>query len=102
MLRTGMAETEGRSSYLDEDAGRLGDGAERGDGGPRALSPPSPARPRRVLGPLVAEPGKPLPPAANLSMNGAVTLRNGNGSRRFGAVEFPPVVPRFVQLRPRP
>ena len=57
---------------------------------------------RPVLAPLVAEPGKPLPPAANLSLNLAVALRGGDGDGRFGTVELPPVVPRFVRLRSRP
>jgi polyphosphate kinase len=54
-----------------------------------------------VLVPLVTEPGKPLPPAANLSINVAVAVRDGAGQRRFGSVELPPVVPRFVRVRPR-
>ena len=57
---------------------------------------------RPVLVPLVAEPGKPLPPAANLSLNLAVLVRDAAGHRHFGTVELPPVVPRFVRLRPRP
>src|SRR5438093_178605 len=73
------------SSYLDEDAGSL-DSARR----------------RPVLVPLVTEPGKPLPPAANLSMNLAVVFRDGDGRRRFGSVELPPVIPRFVRVPPRP
>jgi len=55
-----------------------------------------------VLVPLVTEPGKPLPPAANLSLNLAVGVRDGDGRRRFGSVEIPPVVPRFVKVRARP
>ena len=55
-----------------------------------------------VLVPLVAEPGKPLPPSANLSVNLAVGLRHTDGSRRFGSVELPPVVPRFLRLPAAP
>ncbi|MGH9008731.1 MAG: polyphosphate kinase [Acidimicrobiia bacterium] len=55
-----------------------------------------------VLGPLVIEAGKPLPPPANLSMNVAVIVGDAGGRRRFGTVELPPVVPRFVRVRPRP
>jgi polyphosphate kinase len=51
-----------------------------------------------VLVPLVSEPGKPLPPAANLSLNMAVGVRGTDGRRRFGSVELPPVIPRFVRL----
>jgi len=55
-----------------------------------------------VLGPLVVEAGKPLPPPANLSLNVAVIVVDSAGRRRFGSVELPPVVPRFVRVRPRP
>jgi polyphosphate kinase len=57
---------------------------------------------RPVLVPLVTEPGTPLPPAANLSINVAVAVRDSGGQRRFGWVELPPVVPRFVRVRARP
>ena len=56
---------------------------------------------RPVLVPLVTEPGRPLPPAANLSLNLAVEFRDACGDQRFGSVEFPPIVPRFLRLRPR-
>jgi polyphosphate kinase len=55
-----------------------------------------------VLGPLVVEAGKPLPPPANLSLNVAVIVCDSDDGRRFGSVELPPVVPRFMRLRPRP
>jgi len=55
-----------------------------------------------VLVPLVIESGKPLPPPANLSLNVAVIVADATGRRRFGSVELPPVVPRFVRLRRGP
>lgn len=55
---------------------------------------------RPVLSPLVVEPGKPFPPPANLSLNVAVVVADAEGQRRFGLVELPPVVPRFVRVRP--
>jgi polyphosphate kinase len=55
-----------------------------------------------VIVPLVVEAGKPLPPPANLSLNLAVIVVDAAGQRRFGSVELPPVVPRFVRVRPRP
>jgi len=54
-----------------------------------------------VLVPLVVESGKALPPPANLSLNVAVVLSDASGRRRLGSVELPPVVPRFVRVRPR-
>jgi polyphosphate kinase len=54
-----------------------------------------------VLVPLVAEPGRPLAAPANLSLNVAVII-GGEDGRRFGSVELPPVVARFVRVRPRP
>jgi polyphosphate kinase len=57
---------------------------------------------RPVLSPLLSEPGRPLPPPANLSVNVAVVLTDADGQRRFGAVELPPVAPRFTRVRPRP
>ena len=51
-----------------------------------------------ALAPLVADPGRPLPAAANLSINVAVAVRTGDGRRRFGSVEPPPVLPRFLRL----
>ena len=56
---------------------------------------------RPVLSPLIGEPGKPLPPPANLSLNVAVLVADAEGRRRFGTVEIPPVAPRFVRVRPR-
>ena len=55
-----------------------------------------------VLVPLLVEAGKPLPPPANLSLSVAVIVGDADGRRRFGSVELPPVVPRFVRVRPRP
>jgi polyphosphate kinase len=55
-----------------------------------------------VLVPLVTEPGRPLPPAANLSLNMAVVLRDAGGRRRFGTVELSPVVPRFLRAHGQP
>jgi polyphosphate kinase len=55
-----------------------------------------------VVVPLVVEAGKPLPPPTNLSLNVAVIVVDVAGRRRFGSVELPPVVPRFVRVRPRP
>jgi polyphosphate kinase len=55
-----------------------------------------------VLVPLVVESDKPLPPPANLSLNVAVIVADATGRRRFGSVELPPVVSRFVRLRPGP
>jgi polyphosphate kinase len=54
-----------------------------------------------VLVPLVVESGKALPPPANLSLNVAVIVGDAGGRRRLGSVELPPVVPRFVRVRPR-
>ena len=54
-----------------------------------------------VLVPLVVEAGRPLPPPANLSLNVAVIISDADGQRRLGSVELPPVVPRFVRVRPR-
>jgi polyphosphate kinase len=51
-----------------------------------------------ALAPLVTEPGRPLPPPADLSLNLAVRLRDDDGANRFGSVELPPVLPRFVSL----
>ena len=54
-----------------------------------------------VLSPLLLEPGQPLPPPANLSLNVAAVVAGADGRRRFGVVELPPVAPRFVRVRPR-
>ncbi|HEY3240561.1 MAG TPA: polyphosphate kinase [Acidimicrobiia bacterium] len=51
-----------------------------------------------ALAPLVTEPGRPLPPPADLSLNVAVRLRDDEGRTRFGSIELPPVLPRFVSL----
>ncbi|MGH9042867.1 MAG: polyphosphate kinase [Acidimicrobiia bacterium] len=51
-----------------------------------------------ALAPLVTEPGRPSPPPADLSLNVAVRLRDKDGGSRFGSVELPPVLPRFVSL----
>lgn len=55
-----------------------------------------------VLSPLVVDPDQPLPPPANLSLNVGVVVVDSEGRRRLGAVELPPVAPRFVRVRPRP
>jgi polyphosphate kinase len=54
-----------------------------------------------VVVPLVVEPGKALPPPANLCLNVAVMVADAAGQRRFGSVELPPMVPRFLRVRPR-
>jgi polyphosphate kinase len=51
-----------------------------------------------ALAPLVTEPGRPLSPPADLCLNLAVRLRDDDGRHRFGTVELPPVLPRFVTL----
>ncbi|MGH9001735.1 MAG: polyphosphate kinase [Acidimicrobiia bacterium] len=51
-----------------------------------------------ALAPLVTEPGRPSPPPADLSLNVAVRLRDDEGRDRFGSVELPPVLPRFLSL----
>ena len=51
-----------------------------------------------ALAPLVTEPGRPSPPPADLSLNVAVRLRDDEGGDRFGSVELPPVLPRFLSL----
>ncbi|MDQ3944849.1 MAG: RNA degradosome polyphosphate kinase [Actinomycetota bacterium] len=51
-----------------------------------------------ALAPLVTEPGRPLPPPADLSLNVAVRLRDEDGRNRFGSIELPPVLPRFLTL----
>lgn len=51
-----------------------------------------------ALAPLVTEPGRPSPPPADLSINVAVRLRDDDGRTRFGSVELPPVLPRFIGL----
>ncbi len=51
-----------------------------------------------ALAPLVTEPGRPAPPPADLSINVAVRLRDAEGGNRFGSVELPPVLPRFIPL----
>jgi polyphosphate kinase len=56
---------------------------------------------RPVLSPLCLEPGRPLPPPANLSLNVGAVVTDAEGCRRFGVVELPPVVPRFVRVRSR-
>jgi len=53
-----------------------------------------------VVVPLVVEAGKPLPPPANLSLNMAVIVVDAAGRRRFGSVELPPMIPRFLRVRP--
>lgn len=57
---------------------------------------------RPVLSPLLADPGKALPPPANLSVNVAVVVLDAGGRRLLGTVELPPVAPRFLRVRPRP
>ena len=54
-----------------------------------------------VVVPLVVEAGKPLAPPANLSLNVAVIIVDAAGRRRFGSIELPPMVPRFLRVRSR-
>ena len=77
------------------DVGRLSDDDQR------ALTATFLERIAPVLVPLVVEAGKPLPPPANLSLNVAVIVSDAGGRRRLGLVELPPIVPRFVRVRPR-
>jgi polyphosphate kinase len=55
-----------------------------------------------VIVPLISEPGKALPPAANLSLNLVVGVRDDDGKHHFASVELPPVLPRFVRVRLQP
>ena len=49
-----------------------------------------------VLTPLAVDPGHPFPYISNLSLNLAVTVRDGrDGSRRFARVKVPPLLSRF-------
>src|SRR4051812_22313161 len=73
--------------------------SELNDDDRKAVSGVFEDRVRPVLVPLRAEEGRPLPPVANLSINVAVAVRDGRGQRRFGSVELPPVVRRFVRVR---
>jgi polyphosphate kinase len=52
-----------------------------------------------VLAPLSCEPA--AAPPANLSLNLAVGVHDSEGQRGLRAVELPPVVPRFVRVRPQ-
>ncbi|HEY4409995.1 MAG TPA: RNA degradosome polyphosphate kinase, partial [Acidimicrobiia bacterium] len=102
-LLRGQSDTLGWLRGPLADAGvELCDWAELSDDDRQVVAATFRDRLRSVLVPLVAEPGTPLPPAANLSLNIAVTLRDAEGRRRFGTVELPPVVARFVRLRSRP
>ena len=80
----------------------LCDWADLSDDDRRAVAGVFRDRLEPVLVPLVAERGRPLSPAANLSLNVAVALRDEAGHRRFGGVELPPVVPRFVRTHGHP
>ncbi|MGH9000776.1 MAG: RNA degradosome polyphosphate kinase [Acidimicrobiia bacterium] len=53
-----------------------------------------------VLAPLATEPGRPLPAPATRSLNLAVSVTDHDGRRRFGSVELPPVLERFVAVPP--
>jgi polyphosphate kinase len=88
-------------SRLDEGGAVLCDWAELSDDDRQTLERFFTDRILPVLVPLATEPGKPLPPAANLSLNLAVGVRGRDGRRRLGSVELPPVVPRFVRVRPQ-
>jgi polyphosphate kinase len=55
-----------------------------------------------VLVPLLVQPGKPVPPPANLTLNLAAMVSDPSGLRCLGSVELPPMVPRFLRVRPRP
>ncbi|HEY4409258.1 MAG TPA: polyphosphate kinase 1 [Acidimicrobiia bacterium] len=49
-----------------------------------------------VLTPLAVDPGHPFPYISNLSLNLAVSVRDGrDGSRRFARVKVPPLLSRF-------
>ena len=49
-----------------------------------------------VLTPLAVDPGHPFPYISNLSLNLAVTVRDGpDGQRRFARVKVPPLLARF-------
>jgi len=72
--------------------------ADLGDDERRSAAAIFEDRLRPVLVPLVAEPGKPLPPPANLSVNLAAVVRDADGRGHLGLVEVPPVVPRFLRL----
>jgi len=51
-----------------------------------------------VIAPMITEPGRPLPPPANLALNLAVGVRDDRGGRQFGSVELPPVLPRLLAV----
>jgi polyphosphate kinase len=72
--------------------------AELDDDDRRAATAVFEDRLRPVLVPLMAEPGKPLPPPANLTVNLAAVVRDGAGRPHLGLVELPPVVPRFLRM----
>ncbi|MFN2507069.1 MAG: RNA degradosome polyphosphate kinase [Acidimicrobiales bacterium] len=55
-----------------------------------------------VLTPLAVDPGHPFPYISNLSLNLAVSVRDGTtGERRFARVKVPPLLPRFVVMPDR-
>ncbi len=52
-----------------------------------------------VLTPLAVDPAHPFPYISNLSLNLAVTVRDGaSGEARFARVKVPPLLPRFIVL----
>ncbi len=52
-----------------------------------------------VLTPLAVDPAHPFPYISNLSLNLAVTVRDGaSGEARFARVKVPPLLPRFLVL----
>jgi polyphosphate kinase len=52
-----------------------------------------------VLTPLAVDPAHPFPYISNLSLNLAVTVRDGvTGEERFARVKVPPLLPRFIVL----
>ncbi len=60
----------------------------------------------RVLTPLAIDPAHPFPHIANNRLNLAVTLRRKQGKDKFiesyAVIEVPHVLPRFVELPPKP
>lgn len=75
--------------------------ADLADDDRQALSDLFHDRLQPVLVPLVSEAG-PHPAAANLSLNLAVSLAGPGEPGPFATVELPPILPRFVTVRPRP
>jgi polyphosphate kinase len=51
-----------------------------------------------VLTPLAFDPGRPFPHISNLSLNLAVSIRDGSGAGRFARVKVPDTLPALVSL----